>query len=446
MLIRLLKNWQNGDTDWPMGQLFDLDDENGQKMIGDGVAEAYEPKANDVIKVSPMEKDSGLNEEQVVDLVNDVLKKNSTFQHEQEETDQFAKTGGFKSMSHFAYEVYKSEVSGAMTDVMAKWNEYATSKASGLSEGVNPDGGFTVPVEFRNTLMQTALEASIILQRTTKIPMGTNSIEIPIIKSTSHATSVFGGIIVYRPAEAAAITASKPQFGRIRLTLHKLAALAYSTTELLEDSPISMEPLLGNLFGQALGFQIDEDIINGTGVGQSLGVMNAPCLVTVAKESGQAAKTIETQNILKMWSRMMSMYMRNAIWLANNDCFPQLASLSLAVGTGGSSVGLLQTVTNGVTGAPLQTLLGKPLALTEHCQTIGTPGDLICADFGQYLVGQKAGGGVSTATSIHLKFVEDEVAFRFTTRLDGQPWLPSAVTPKHGTNTLSAFVALAVRS
>ena len=91
-------------------------------------------------------------------------------------------------------------------------------------------------------------------------------------------------------------------------------------------------------------------------------------------------------------------------------------------------------------------LLGKPLNLTEHCQTLGTKGDIILADYGQYLVGQKAGGGVSTASSIHLKFVEDEVAFRFTIRTDGQPWMLSKITPKHGSNSMSAFVALNTRS
>ena len=176
-----------------------------------------------------------------------------------------------------------------------------------------------------------------------------------------------------------------------------------------------------------------------------MGVLNAPCLVSQTKESGQAAKTIVTENIVNMWSRLMSRSQMNAIWLANMDTFPMLATLTLNVGTGGTSVGLLQASTGGVTGAPLQTLLGRPLALTEHCQTLGTKGDLILADFGQYLVGQKAGGGVSTASSIHLKFLEDEIAFRFTLRVDGQPWLKSALTPKHSSKTLSPFVALNTR-
>jgi HK97 family phage major capsid protein len=91
-------------------------------------------------------------------------------------------------------------------------------------------------------------------------------------------------------------------------------------------------------------------------------------------------------------------------------------------------------------------LVGRPLFLTEHAQTLGTPGDLTLVDLRQYLVGQKAGGAISTATSIHLKLLEDEVAFRFTTRLDGQPWEKTALTPKHSDDTLSSFISLAVRA
>lgn len=450
VLIRLLKAWKNGDTEWPEGQLLHLQKSDADTLIAASIAEVYEPKACDAIAVSPINADAGVTPDQVKEIVNEVMKQNHQLEHPdaEDDEDEFLKTGGFKSMHHFASEVYKSTVENSVTDTIRKWNDFVVKreKATGLSEGVAGDGGFTVPTEFRNTLMRNAVEASILLNRTTRIPMQTNSIAIPTIVESSRASSIYGGIIVYRPDEGGSISSSKPKFGKVELKLSKLAAMAYVTTELLEDSPISMEPLLSQMFAEAIGFQIDEDIVNGTGVGQALGIMNSPSLVTVAKEGSQTAATVVTANILKMWARMLSRSHRNAIWIANMDTFPQLAQLSLAVGSGGSMAGLLQTVTNGVTGAPLQTLLGRPLFLTEHCQTLGTAGDIICLDPRQYLVGEKAGGGIRAATSIHLKFDQDEVAFRFIVRMDGQPWQKTALTPKHGSNTLSSFVALATRA
>ena len=90
-------------------------------------------------------------------------------------------------------------------------------------------------------------------------------------------------------------------------------------------------------------------------------------------------------------------------------------------------------------------LLGSPLILTEHCPAVGDVGDIILGDYRQYLIGQKAAASITAATSIHLRFLTDETAFRFTLRMDGQPWEQSALTPKRGAQTLSSFVTLAAR-
>jgi HK97 family phage major capsid protein len=235
------------------------------------------------------------------------------------------------------------------------------------------------------------------------------------------------------------------KLGKVNLELSKLAAMVFATSELLEDSPISIEPMLNKGFGDAIGFQIDEDLMNGNGANQSLGILNAPSLVTVAKESGQANDSIVTNNILKMWSRLRPAGQSAAIWQANIDTFVNIATLALPVGTGGSAAGLMQTSTNGVTGNPIQTLLGRPIFFSEHNQTLGDKGDITLADWGQYLVGEKNGGQIRAASSIHLKFVSDQTAFRFIVRMDGKPWEKTALTPKHSTKTLSSFVTLAAR-
>jgi len=90
------------------------------------------------------------------------------------------------------------------------------------------------------------------------------------------------------------------------------------------------------------------------------------------------------------------------------------------------------------------TIFGRPLFLTEHAQTLGTVGDLYYADLSYYVIGDRQ--GVTIASSDHYRFANGETVWRFTERLDGAPWLDSAITPQHGSNTLSPFVALATRS
>ena len=442
--IRLKQEWKNGETTYPEGRLLNLEQEDAKALVGEGICEIYEPNADDVILVDTKKAPESmeLSKDQMKDIANMMLKVNSDMQLSQEKDDGFTLNGGFKSLGEFAMAVRKSTGQSSPTDQMKAW----LSKAPlGQNEGIDSDGGFLVPTQHSNNLMSNLLETSVMYPRCMKIPMQTNSIDIPVIEDASHAASVYGGIIVYRPDEGGTLTSSKIKFGKVNLKLNKLAALCYVSSELLEDSPISMEPLLNRAFGEAIGYQIDDDIINGSGANQALGVLNAPSLISVTKETGQAADTIVTKNIVKMWSRLMSRSHNNALWIANNDTFPQLTTLTQAVGTGGSAAGLIQMTTNGVTGKPLMSLMGRQLTLSEKCQTVGDEGDIILADMSQYLVGEKSGGQIRAASSIHLKFDSDQTAFRFIVRIDGKPWEVSALTPKYSTTTLSSFVTLAAR-
>ena len=316
------------------------------------------------------------------------------------------------------------------------------ASATSVQERDSEYGGYLIPEEFRNQLLEIAVKKSNILNMAMTIPMATNALNIPYVAGTDRSSgALHGGIQFYWLDEEATKTETRPKFGKIQLRLKKVAGLVYASDEILEDSPISMEPLLTRLFSDALAWQLDNVFINGSGAGKPLGVLNAPCLISVAKETGQAAATILFENVIKAYARMYDK--SNAVWMANDDTFQQLASMSLAVGTGGAPVWL---PAGGVSGKPYDTLMGKPLIFTEHCQTLGTVGDLLFADWTQYLVGQKSGAGVKFASSVHLKFDADQTAFRFVMRIDGQPWWPSSLTGRYSSVTLSPFVTIATRA
>ena len=369
------------------------------------------------------------------------------FLGEKETTPGEDPKSGFKNFSHFAQALWKAEVNPRNVDpLLLAMEKTARQKAAGsptLAEGDADAGGYLIPEEFRNTLLELAIEKSNILNLAVVVPMASNAIRMPYISGFDHSGStVHGGITWSWLDENAQKTATKPAFGTIGMRLHKIAGLCYASDEILEDSPISLEPLLSRLFTDSLAWQLDDVFINGTGAAQPLGILNAPCTVSQAKETGQAADTIVYENIIEMYQHLYNK--RSAIWMANHDTFAQLASMSLDVGTGGLPVYL---PSNGASGRPYDTLMGQPLILSEHCKTVGTVGDIFLADWTQYLVGQKAGAGsgVKFDTSIHLKFDFDQSAFRFVFRIDGQPWWPTYLTPQNGTNYLTPFVTLASR-
>lgn len=357
-----------------------------------------------------------------------------------------APKGGFKSFRHFVVETMKAGTPGnEAPETLRKWNAAVRTVGSDeMASDVGSDGGFLVPTEFRATLMQNSLEASVIAPRATAMPMQTNSLEVPYINETTRASTTHGGVTVAARAERGQMTARKPAIGKLTLRLRELYALAYLTNELVQDSPISAEALISKVFGEAIAFERDDLYFWGTGAAQSLGFMNSPALVTVSKEVGQAATTILAENIFKMYSRMNPAGIARAVWVSNNDTFPQLCGMHIKVGTAGVPIWLPGS---SAAGTPNGTLLGRPLVLTEKCQTVGTLGDIAFCDFAEYLVGVKAGQAEGKMeSSIHIRFDYNEVAFRLVLRHDGQPWWSSPVTPRRSTNTVSPFVVLESRA
>jgi len=315
--------------------------------------------------------------------------------------------------------------------------------ATGLQEGIPSDGGFLIQPEFSTELLKRAYETGQVASRCRRIPIGANAngLKINGIDETSRTTgSRWGGVRAYWIGEADDKTASKPKFRQIELSLKKLIGLCYATDELLQDAT-ALESVMNQAFAEEFGFMLDDACINGTGAGMPLGIMNSPCLVSVSKEAAQLADTVEYANIVNMWARCYARSRPNAVWFINQDVEPQLFQMGIMVGTGGSPVYMPP---GGASAAPYGTLFGRPVIPIEQCQTLGDAGDIILGDFSQYILIDK--GGIQSASSIHVRFVNDESVFRFVYRVDGQPIWNSALTPFKGSNTLSPFVRLAARA
>lgn len=346
---------------------------------------------------------------------------------------------GFRSLGEQLRSVVRAGIPGQAADPRL----FNIRSASGMSEAVGADGGFLVQTQYSYDLLTAGMNTATVAPRCNQFPIGANanSLDLPIVKETSRVTgSRFGGVRLYWAAEADTLTASKPAFDKLHLEPRKLTGLVYVTDELMQDATV-LENFVRQAFTAEFAFTVDDAIVNADGVGKPLGILNAGCLVTVAKETGQAANTIKAENIVKMYARLPATSIPNAAWLVNSDTLPQLYTLSIAVGTGGAPI--FQPA-GGLSGKPYNTLLGLPVLPIEHCATLGTVGDVILADCSQYLLSTK--GNLRVDSSIHVRFIYDEMCLRFVWRVDGMPIWTAAKTPAKGANAQSPFIALATRS
>jgi len=314
------------------------------------------------------------------------------------------------------------------------------ASATGMGTAVPADGGFAVPAEVAPGIEREMYATGDLLGRVDARTISGDAIAYNVIDETSRADgSRMGGVRHYWVDQGTAPTASQPKLARVEFKLRKVGALGYMTDELVSDAA-ALGGELQAMFTEELVFGVEDAITEGTGAGQPLGYLNAPCLVTVSKETGQAASTIVHANISAMWARMRPRDKRDAVWLINTDVGPQLDILSIPAGT---SARTSPFVTYNNEGAML--IKGRPVVETEYNASLGTVGDIVLISLRRYRLIRK--GGVEQASSIHVRFTQGEQTFRAFYRCDGQMMPRAALTPFKGTgNTLSPVVVLATRS
>lgn len=315
--------------------------------------------------------------------------------------------------------------------------EGRAATTGGMTIGVPTEGGIFLQGETAVELMTNGFNNSEILPRTAKRTLtATQYVEIIGIDEDSRVNgSRGGGIRVYTNKELGEFTGSKTKVKKIRIEPQKLTGLFAASGEMMRNVTF-MGQEVRQLFTEEFSFKGQDLAIRGTGAGEALGILKSNCLVSVAKETGQKAKTILTQNLSNMWARFRG---KNPVWFINRDCGPELDQLSITAGTSALEPRFVTYDAQGIL-----RIKGAPVVEIEQCETLGTVGDIILADWSQYICADK--GDILEAMSIHVDFIYDQELYRFISYFDGQPRWSSALTPYKGSNTVSPFVVLATRA
>lgn len=341
-----------------------------------------------------------------------------------------ATTGGFRSLAEFATCVLAAQTGNGIDQRLAAAPNETMQTGGSVGEG------YLVPPEFRQQIWSLVFAEDELLARFTPEPTNSNAVSIVKDQTTPWGST---GVQAGWRSELQAMTASRHKHESALVELHQLFAFVAASDELLADAP-RLASRLTNSAAAAIRFKAAEAIMTGNGVGRPLGFMSSGALVTVAKESGQAADTIVAANVAKMYSRLLPGNIGNAFWSANSDTLPQLMTLAI------NNQPIWTPPNAGFTAAPGGFLLGRPIVFNEHGATVGDLGDIALIDPSGYFLATKAGGGIDFASSIHLFFDQAATAFRWTFRVGGQPYLTAPVSPAKGNNTKSHFVALAERA
>jgi HK97 family phage major capsid protein len=315
---------------------------------------------------------------------------------------------------------------------------------TGASSDVPSDGGFLIAPERSNVILQRMYDTGAVASLVTRQPIGANSngIVLPAIDETSRADgSRYGGVASAWVGQGTTTTAGKPKFRAMELKLKKLLAFVYGTDELILDAA-AFSAFVNRILPLELLFRLEDAIVNGDGSNKPAGFLNSGAAITVTRNT---ANRVLYEDVSGMWKRMWAPLRATAVWMIEQSVEQELEQMSIAIGTAGVLAPIYRPAgisvgPNGTQGYSPATLYGRPILTTEYNAALGTVGDIMLVNLGEYTVIDK--GGVDQAVSLHVAFLTDEQVWRFTYRADGQLNWNAALTPKSGGSTLSCVVTL----
>ena len=389
--------------------------------------------------------------------------KSSRIEPGEAEFDKLKRTGGFKSLAHLTYTLIQSQRGHAdALKTLSRWVNIAasTSKiafdseherqaikaALGMGITADPTADIFVPMEFAREIYERVEGVdNELIPRVERLPIAGSSIRLPAFDDSDRSRLYrHGGIVAYWEGEGDAAALTKIDRTRYQdFRLKRVTAAVAASDEMLSDSAYPLETIISNKAIEAIRFTINQAIWDGDGSSQPLGVLKSGALVTVAAETGQAAKTVVAANIDKMWTAVTASCRSNGVWFINQELEPQLAALYYS--TGATSGQLIYLPPNGISGSPYATLKGRPIIPLEFASAPGDVGDIVFADLSKYRLVMK--GETSRDISMHVRFLNHEQLFRFTMRVDGQSLWDAPIKPLKGSTNFrtSCFVTLAAR-
>ena len=135
-----------------------------------------------------------------------------------------------------------------------------------LQEGVDSEGGYLVPDEFEQTLVQSLEAENVVRSLAHVITTASGSHKIPIVATKGTAAWV---------DEEGTIPEGDDAFGQQLIGAHKVATMIKVSEELLNDSAFDLEAYFRTEFARRIGNKEEEAFLTGDGSGKPTGIFNA---------------------------------------------------------------------------------------------------------------------------------------------------------------------------
>ena len=284
-----------------------------------------------------------------------------------------------------------------------KKNPYEAVNA--LQIGTDSEGGYLVPDEYENTLIEKLHDENIIRQYATVIKSSNGDKKIPVVAGYGEATWT---------DEEAAYTESDDSYGVITLGAHKLTSIIKVSEELLNDSAFDLEQYISKEFVRRMAAAEENAFINGTGTGRPTGILQTA-------ETGKttaAAAAITADEVIDLYHSLRSPYRKNAVFIANDSTVKAVRQLKDSNGMYLWQPGLKE-------GQP-DTLIGNRIISSAYMPEIGAgKKPILFGDISYYWIADRQGRTFQRLNELYA--ATGQVGFRTFQRVDGKLTLAETV-------------------
>lgn len=321
--------------------------------------------------------------------------------------------------------------------------------AAGMSERMPGGGGFLVPEALRSQVLEY-MAVAIIRPQAMVLPMAAERLSVPVLDNLSQASSTqaLGGLVFNWAEEGAGITPSAPTFGAAVLEARKAAAYIQGVSnEFVNDAAGAFGDFTARVVSLGYKWFEDDVFINGTGVGEPQGLINAPCAVAVSRTGSSKVQQVDIATMFRALHPAAKMSgftpgFTNVRWLMSASVMDQILELYFAIGTPvNQAVAPSDWFQAGDGDRVGPSMLGLPVSVTDHQPAVGSKGDVILADLSQFLIGDRMAMTIERSAESPGAFGSDSSNFRIKSRLDGRYWVQGSTTTEAG-QSVSPVVVL----
>lgn len=287
-----------------------------------------------------------------------------------------------------------------------------------LTEGTPANGGYLVPEEFANMIVEDRRDATIMRQLATVIPVTTDTFHLPTLATRPRT---------FWRSEAAVKNTSTATFGEIVLTPYSLASIVPLSNELVADAQLgtggSIVNLIAQYMGTALAEEEDKAFWTGDGSGKPTGIDN----YTFTTLTASATDASRADTIIQALYKLPQGYRNSAVAVANKNTWAKVATLKDNDN---------QYLLTGLANAPSPVLRGRPI---YEQNDIGD-GKMFIGDFKDYFIADRQGVTVDVSTEATVggtsAFENNLTYVRVESRVDGELAITNGIVEVAGLGTV----------